>query len=240
MYEIEEYKLKVTEIDNLNIDNVKKLTIDCHTPNFSYNFVMNEDAPELLHRIEKDIKELSYEELKPANRVVVFNVLVGCEARENKELKLFKNVGVDENDTRYAYAYKNFEINVNSNFKHAMEFLKEKGYYDTFIRQAAKGLNILPLPIVRLEDGSYKYKGDTGNYAEFVVKTSDMVPISEEDSVRLMEMLMDMDYDDTKVGVNYFIFDRSRNAEPTKILGARTVSFVEDELPEFLRKYIKE
>ncbi len=240
MYEIEEYKLKVTEIDNLNIDNVKKLTIDCHTPNFSYNFVMNEDAPELLHRIEQDIKELSYEELKPANRVVVFNILVGCEARENKELKIFKNVGVLEDEERYAYAYKNFEINVNSNFKHAMEFLKEKGYYNTFIHQAAKGLNILPLPIVRLEDGAYEYKDDTGNYGEFVVKTSDMVPISEEDGVRLMELLMDMDYDDTKVGVNYFVFDRSRNAEPTKILGARTVSFGEEELPEFLKKYIKE
>lgn len=243
MYESTEYKLKATEIANLNIENIDKLVLSVLNPSFNYNFALNDDASELMENIKKDVESLGYEELEYGQNMLGFQVNIDCSYLENLEKKIFKSLGENQQELMrpedIEYAIKNFSIELNSNFKNTYAFLKERGYYDEAIQNAAQGLWICNKPINRAGE-LYTYKGEVGKFEEFQVSPSDCTHIELEDAIKIAIHMANTKHSDIPEGKSYFVFNLSRYSDSNIWLGSRNVTFSENALPEYLKKYIKE
>lgn len=243
MYENEEYKLRVTEIANLNIKNIDNLVLSVSTPSFNYNFALNDDASELMENIKKDVESLGYEQLEYGQNMLGFQVNIDCTYLENLEKKIFKDLGESQQELMHPedikYAIENFSIDLNSNFKNAYAFLKDKGYYDETIQNAAQELWICKNPVNRAGE-LYSYKGEVGEFAEFLVNPSDCIRIDVDDAVKIVDYMANTKRSDVPEGKSYFVFNLSRTSDSNIWLGSKSVSFSENKLPEYLKKYIEE
>ena len=132
----------------------------------------------------------------------------------------------------------NSSINLNSNFKNTYDFLKEKGYYDEIISQMAKSLQICKKTIIRAGE-VYSYKGETGELGEFQINPIDFSVIEFNDAVKLVEMMTKEQRRDMAEGKNYFVVSRSRDIGGNIWLGDMNISFPEDKLPDYLKKYVE-
>lgn len=238
MYEFEEYKLKVTEIDNLNIENITNLNLGTYTGGFSYYIALNEDAKDLMAAVKKDVEKLSFKEIENGQYMVDLRLEFSCTVKENLTKKIFKKTGYDENSAEAEYAVESFDIRINPNFKNAYEFLKEKGYYDQIVNQTAKGMCICQKPISRAGE-LYTYKGEAGQFYEFRINPADCLNIEFGDAVKIAELMMNKTFSEVSEGKNYFIFNRSRDVGGNIGFGEKCISFGENELPEYLEKYIE-
>ncbi len=240
MYKSEEYKLRASEIDNLNIENIKGLVINSFCGNFSYNISLNDDASGLMAAIKKDVEELSYREMEMDFDAFHIDVHFDCTAKDNERLKYFKNAGYEPGTTNYEYAVKSFNISLNSNFKNAYAFLRENGYYDEMLNHFAESIVICKKPFYRAGE-LYTYKGETGRFDEFLISTADLVDISAADERKVAEILTTAAKSgEAAEGKNYVVFARSRDlgSEWRAIEYAKI--FKAEELPEYLKEYVEQ
>lgn len=237
MYKFDEYKMKVTRFDNLNIENITRCTLVTGTTSFGYDIQMTDDASELMNFIKKDLEELSYEQIEKSRNILSLSVDFSYSFAENEKLKIFKEFRNHNGDNQYVL--ESFSINLNSNFKNAYRFLKEKGYYDEVIRQIARNLHICKKTVSRAGE-IYSYKGETGEFGEFQINPADCIAIGFDDAVRLAETMSNEPRKDMAEGQNYGVFVRSNSSSGNIWLGDMCTSFSENELPEYLRKYTEE
>ncbi len=236
MYKFEDYKLKATKIENLNIENIKGLTLSVNANNFHYSMAMYEDASEFVENIKKDIKVLSYRQIEETHPLLGFSVEVGCTNKDNKTLKIFKEANGDVDDD---YAYNSFEISINPSFKNAYQFLKDKGYYDKVGNELAKSLCILKKPVTRVGD-LYTYKDDVGEMSEFRVSIKDCVPLDLNDARQIVKAMESSTETALREGKNYLIFNSQIKEGEMVWMNWKMISFAENELPDYLKAYIAE
>lgn len=237
-YEYEEYKLLVTQIDELNIENVTHLTMDINARGIGHTYTFsNNDAVELLKAIEKDIYELSYKEMEMDIPPVNFHVSVGISKEENDRLHYFKEEAFGE-DSRM-YEYKNFSIGISTNFKNAFDFLKRKGYYDNIITRISENLAILKYPIKYDGDSVYNYKEDAGEYHEFQVSTDDLIYLKREDAKALAQIIIHTPEKSDEKGEYYNVYNFPESEKTKLTFYSRLAAFESSKLPEIVKKYLQ-
>ncbi len=234
MYRFDEYKMKVTNFDNLNVENITRCTLVTGTNSFGYDIQLTDDASMLISLIKKDLEELSYEQIEKERNTLNFCIDFSYSFIENEKVKVFKEFYNYNEDQQYAL--QSFSIDINSNFKNAYAFLKEKGYYNNILNELAHKLSICKKSISRAGE-IYSYKGETGDFGEFQINPADCVKIEFNDAVKLAETMATRSYGDVEEGKNYFVFVRPINSSGNIWLGEMCASFREDELPEYLKKY---
>lgn len=239
MYENKEYKLKVTGFDNLNIDNIDNLTLGAYMGGFNYYISLNEDAKTLLNAVKKDVEAGNYKEIVSYEKNLRIRLEVSCSVLENVTKKFFKDAGYAADSEEAQYAIKSFDISINPSFKNAYAFLKEKGYYDRILNQAAQSIAVAKKPVYRSGD-MYTYKGQTGQFGEFRIADADFASLSPEDARKLVELIAERTRADIPEGKNYLVFCRTRNVGDEVWFGEENYAIFEAEMPEFLKKYIEE
>lgn len=240
MYEYKDYKLQVTELSKLNIDNIKNSEISVYTNNFSHYISVNEASSELLHAIKKDVEELSYEELEKTDAVVRIRVAVEMQYADNEKEQVFIRAAYGAEPD--AYALQSFSITVNPSFKNTITFLKEMGYYDEFMQQISKNLYICTVPVIyHSSANSISYKDDTGTMDEFKVSSEDFVKIPENEAYNIINDLMnEKRYKELSDGKNYMLFCQHQNIknQTTIYLGNMCTSYPAEALPLALTQYV--
>ncbi len=240
MYKYKDYKLQITELTKLNIDNVKKTEISIYTNNFSHYISVNEASSELLHAVKKDVEELSYEEMEKTDAVVRIRVAVEMQYGDNEKEQVFVRAAYGASPD--LYDLQSFSITINPNFKHTIAFLKEKGYYNEFISQISKNLYICTVPVFYYTSAnSISYKDDTGVIEEFKVNTDDFVKVPEAVAYNIIVDLMNVNrYKALSDGKNYMLFCQHQDIknQTSVYLGNMCTSYSADELPQALSQYV--
>ena len=87
----------------------------------------------------------------------------------------------------------------------------------------------------------YSYKGEIGEFGEFQINLADCALIDIDDAVRLAERMMQDFRNDISVleGKNYLVFARPRGADGNVWFGDMCISFPDNELPDYLKKYVE-
>lgn len=242
MYSYKDYKLQITELSKLNIDNIKNSELSVSTNNFSHYIAVNEASSELLYAIKKDVEELSYEELEKSEAVVRIRVNVQMQYEDNEKEQVFVRAAYGtEPDT---YDLQSFSITVNPSFKNTIAFLKEKGYYDEFMSQISKNLYICSVPVHYFTSAnSISYKDDTGTMEEFKVSTDDFVKIPEADAYSIVVDLMNKNrHKGLSDGKNYMLFCQHQDIknQSTTYLGNMCTSYSAQDLPKVLTQYVNQ
>ncbi len=236
MYKFDEYKMKVTGFDSLNIENITRCTLVTGTNSFGYDIQMTDDASALVSFIKKDLEELSYEQIEKSRNNLSFCIDFSYSFLENEKAKVFKEFYNYNEDMQHAL--RSFSIDINSNFKNAYGFLKEKGYYGKVVNELARKLSICKKPISRAGE-IYSYKGETGDFGEFQINPADCITIEFDDAVKLAETMANETRRDVKEGQNYFVFVRPSTSSGNIWLGEMCTTIHQDELPEYLKKYVE-
>ncbi len=236
MYKSKDYKLDVTEFNNLNVENIDSLMLRASCSDFSYNIALNEDASAFMQAIKKDVEELSYKEISRATNPLYISIHIDCTVKENEKLKYFKDMGFEHNED-IEHAVKSFNFELNSNYKNAYTFLKEKGYYDHILNQTGQSLVICKKPIYRAGE-LYTYKGDTGSFSEFRISHNDCADLNAADERLLAEALMTGNRSDAAEGKNYMIFTNSRDLGG-ELYAVDAIVVSEASLPDYLKAYVE-
>ncbi len=239
MYKFKDYKLSVTELDNVNIENIDTLMLRADCSDFSYNIALNDDASQLMEAIKKDVEQLSYKEMMWTNNALSVSVHFDCTAEENEKLKYFKETGYKIGDVEAKYAVHSFNLVLNSNYKNTYDFLKEKGYYDHIIGQLGQSLVICKKPIYRAGE-LYSYKGDEGMFAAFLISFNDCVDITPDDEKKLAEMLTTNVRNEADEGKSYMVFARSRDLGNDLRLIDYAAFIKAEDMPDYLKAYVEE
>lgn len=243
MYDIKNYKVQATGVENLNIENVNSLDVYTSLSNFSYRVTVNKEAPEILYAVEKDLDELSYKEIAVDAAALPIRIEVSLSAKDNRRLNFFKKIG--EGDEFSDYYHENFDVTINSNFEHTIAVLKELGYYDEIMNKVADSVYICK------NAGTYSekvlsYKEDEGAVEEFMISPADLVKLDAKDGLKFAEELFTKALDEgdrdklymLKEGKSYFIFIRETTSKGNVWLSSYAASYKEDEIPLYLKKYV--
>ncbi len=238
MYRSTEYKLSATGLADLNIESVDRLSLEAGCSGFSYTLTLNKDSAELLQAIVKDIEELSYTEIEKSYNVLNLSIAVDCTAEENERLKYFKNSQYDPFDENSKYTYMDFRLDINSNFKNALAFLKEKGYYDKIISELGQSLNICKKPFFK-EGDIFTYKGDMGTISEFAISSLDCIDIEAADEKKLAELILSQERTISD-GQSYLVLAGLERFVGDIRATDYSVAISAEDLPEYLKKYVEE
>ncbi len=238
MYRSKDYKLRITEIDNINVENVNSLVLNAYCSAFSYNISLNDDAAELMKAIKKDVEELSYEEMEKDDNVLNIRVDFGCSAEENLRLNIFKNIDVGRHNQDIKYIHRNFDLRLNSNFKNAYAFLKEKGYYDHILEQLGQNLVICDKVFYR-EGDICRFKGDKGEIKEFIINSSDLKMLSAADQRLLAETMATSKRGELPQGAHYLVFAGLNNIEGNIMAMDYAMTVKAESLPKYLDQYVE-
>lgn len=242
MYESTEYKNIIYSFDIINIDKVKNMDLTFSSSLFDYHFAANEDSKKLLEAIKKDLELLSYDEIESQEFAIDIRFYISQDTTENEDSGIFVTT-VAKDGIYYPNRMYSFNMNINSNFKNTFEVLREQGYYAEFISKFCKGTIISTIPVY-IKDGECTYKNDTGKTYEFMVSSSDMVPVIPQDAFKLAEKLLNEPMGEFgklnsfSDGVFYMIFCYKDDYQVID-LNSHCVAFREENLPEYLIKYIK-
>lgn len=240
IYEYSDYKLKVTGLEPINVENVTHLTLNVYSNGFDYYASLNDGAAELLQNVKKDIEALSYGELENASYGMVFNISFDVTAKENRTLKIFDESVFGENASDDWV--QSFNIGINPNFKNTMAFLKSEGLLDEIISQAAKNVKICTIPIYQAGN-ICRFKDDTGEFWEFLANPDDCAALDGGDARRFIEEFINDEYDNKqapKDGKNYLVFGDIRGGDGNLSFTENLRCYTEAELPAYLKGYVKE
>lgn len=241
MYEYGEYKIINADFHKLNVDNVKYLTLDLGANGVSHTYTFtDENATQFLYAVEKDIREISYEDMNKLQNYL--SVYIDASKEENDRLHYFDDSVYGENAMpNYTYG---IGVGINGNYKNTLEFLRENGYYDDIINEIASNLSILKIPVTKETEESdfteeiYRYKNDTGRYEEFYVNTDDLVYLQAQDAKALAELILITPDCTGKQGSAYYIYSFPKDERTVLTFGDRITAFDSENLPEVLKKYV--
>ncbi len=236
MYESIAYKRAVTEIENVNVENVATVNFNYGGGSYHRNKQIN-NASGLLLAIEKDIANLSYEEMKKSFNWINISIDFSCSLADNERLKIFKDFkstdGVND-----IYRTRHFDISINNNFKNAIAWLSENGYYEEIKRDIASSLYICKEP-VRSDGEEIMYKDDIGVQKEFAVSSDDCVKIDFPHGYDLAKIMLEEVREDSKGGEFYYIYSFNEDIREVFSMGGCAIRFAKEELPGYLYEYIK-
>lgn len=241
MYEYGEYKIINTDFHKLNVENVKHLTLDLGANGISHTYTFtDENATQFLQAVEKDIREISYEDMNKLQNYL--SIYINASKEENDRMHYFDDSVYGES-ARPNYPY-GFGIGINGNYKNTFEFLRENGYYDDIINEISSNLSILKIPVTKETEESnfneniYRYKNDTGNYDEFYINTDDLVYLQIQDAKALAELILITPDCSEKQGDSYYIYSFPKDERNVLTFGDRITAFDSENLPEILKKYV--
>ncbi len=240
MYETTEYKNIVYTFDVLNIDKVKNMDLRLGSSTFTHHIAVNEDAQKILEAVKKDLALLSYDEIECQQFGINISFSISQTAEDNKKSQVF--VTETYGDDYYPYRMYSIDMEINSNFKNTFEVLREQGYYAEFIANFAKGVKFCTIPVY-VKDGEYTYKNDTGKSYEFMVNTKDCVSVKPEEALNIVEKLLYEPVDYTGKtgkladGKHYLVYSYTNDYQ-TIDLDSHCYAFTEENLPEYLKKYV--
>ena len=237
MYESEKYKRNITGIDNINIDNVTNLTVRVDLNNYSYQLMLNEDSKGFLKAVDKDMEALTYEEMEKKIYDIDIRTQLSLTVAENKIARVFKKVPYSHLENE-AYMTMSFSLGINSNYKNAFNFLKEKGYYTKMTENISENIYIYSHPF-DVKEQKYTIKGDVGVESEFYVNPKDLIKIEEDDAIRASESLFYKEREEKKESKYYAVFCHTNNSDENIWFSSNVTSFKVDEVPEYLLKYIQ-
>jgi ABC-2 type transport system permease protein len=233
MYNSLEYKLKATELDNLNIENVNFMDVVLHNGNFSFSHYENNMANEIINAVKKDVDTLSYEEIT-APHWLNFEISISCTAKENMSLDLFKTKLTGENDE---YMMQNFRISINKNFKNTFKVLEETGCIGNFKEKASSCVYILKEPVETKETEQVDYSAKDYTYVEERLDKSKFVKLDYNDALKVLDIMLNNKSTDV-TGENYHIYMCENFNDVNIFANGFSFAFPKDELPDFLLSYI--
>lgn len=244
MYKNEEYKLFVSKIGDVNIENVKRLNVHANISNFNYQLILlDDDAAGFMRAIEKDIRTLSWKEFSDDNSKLSFNVDIGLNNEENEKLKIFKDTFSVDEYVDLERVYYSFSISINSNFKNAIEFLEKSGHYGEFIDAAANAVWICKDPVVaEKEEDAFVYaageKAVSVTESKYVVNERDCVRLYSADGRLAVEKMIASSKDAEPTGVCYVVFLCSNVNFGEMNLYNNKMLVPKDDVPAYLAKYL--
>lgn len=256
-YESTEYKNKVFGFDTLNIENVYSLGMKTESRKFTYHsHLENDNAKKVLEAIKLDVSELSYDEITDNNFCwnISFDLSEDYEGNEKSKvfdesvyyLPYYRHQHIED---RIYRSYYSFEISINPNFKNTFNLLKELGYYDEIVSTFADSLYICKVPAYIEYNGivnnnyRIKIKDDIGEANEFFINYEDCVKLPANEASILADSLANepssrYNYQYSEIGKYYMIF---RNVDETnQRFEDHLAIYSEDNLPDYLLKYISE
>lgn len=243
MYENKEYKIKVTDFDELNVENVNKVEIRLDSASTVYSTVLEDAAArELIAAIEKDIEALSYREMSRGESLLNPRIEVNCTYEENAKLHIFKT---DEEEAElmgmmpedYKYMTRAFGITVNANFKNTFEMLRKNGCYDELLTQASNAVWLCKKPVIYI-DGMYTYDGEIRDEDNFNLLGEDCVKLYSADGKKVAEEMTNTSRGDMKNGNNYYVFLYSGAPFKERHRPYDALVINEKDLPDYLEKYL--
>lgn len=241
MYETAEYKKTIYGFKTINIDKVKNIEMRVFSNSYNHHIAVNEHSKKILEAIKKDLEVLTYDEIEKQEFAINIAFSISQTAEENETSNIFVTTISDKD---YPYRMLSFNININSNFKNTFALLKELGYYDEMVTSVSGGMNICTLPVY-VKNNEYTFKNDTGKSYEFMINVKDMVSLSETDAHMLAEKLINESighFGKTSIlpdGTHYLVFNFKDDYQ-TIDLDSHCVAFTQDNMPEYLKKYIWE
>ena len=248
MYDNDEYKFKITGLDNINIENVRELAIDFHTSYYSDNIriaktagdrisVLNH-APKIMAALAKDIEMLSYQEIEKDDNWCSISIRFDCTYKDNQKYNIFKEIHTGINEPEYVV--ESFSININSNFVNTYNVLKEMGLYGHKKSELAERLFLLKLPI-NAGDEEIAYKGQVGEAHEFNVNSADCVHLDRATGELIAEEIMSGMRNNDLRGKLYYVYALDKNAdEKYGILhmGSYAIAYTQETLPQHLKNLV--
>ncbi len=241
MFENGEYKQKVTGLHWLNLENVNEANVYFDSSGMSWREVIrDEDAVALMRAVEKDISELSYKELAYENSLLHLRIDISVTAKENRELKIFKETEAEEILNRNYpddNILKTFDLAINKNFKNTFAFLVEKGYYEELVLRTSNAVWLCKNPI-EFDGEFYHYEGETLPRKEFRIPGDDCVHIYSKDGREAVETMFESSRGEEKKGKNYYVFIYSGANFKDMWIPGDSLIINEAFLPDYLKKYI--
>jgi len=240
MFKNEEYKLGVTGLSELNLENVDEVRLMFNSSGLSlHEEIRGEKAQALMRALEKDVMSLSYNELSRNAATLSISLDISCTEKENRERKIFKtseleeevvSVYMDENMIR------SFDIAINMNFKNVVAFLEENGYYEQFVSEASKSVWLLKEPI-EFDGEFYHYDGENLKYKDFRIDASKCAKLSVADGTLAVETMLSTPRGSERKGRNYYVFINSGDYKDIWVPGDALI-INEADLPDYLKKYL--
>ncbi len=229
MFEIPEYKLQYTDIDIINVDNIKNMNLNINSGNFSYDYALNDDVKPFLEAVKKDIEHITYEQYNESCGIYI-GVNIHKSSEENKKEKIFK----DNDESRNHYY--NFSVNLNKHYKNTFDFLKEKGYYDLIRNNVSENMFIVTKSIIR-DEINYIYGDKKDRYMDMRIFESDLIAVDAEDAKNIFDMCLVNEYSELAMGENFLVYCGNHHYDGY-YASAYMYSFPKEKMPEFLRKYV--
>lgn len=236
MYESSTYKRAITEIDGVNTGNVTSVNFNYGGGSYRRDRRID-NASGLIRAIEKDIENLSYEEMEKSSNWISINVDFSCTLADNQRLNIFKDFKStgDENDS---YRVKHFDISINNKFKNAIAWLTENGYYEEIKRDIASALYICK-ESVKSDGEEIRYKDDIGIQKEFAINSNDCVKIDFPHGYDLAKIMLEEVREESKGGEFYYIYSFNEDIREVFSMGGCAIRFAKEELPEYLHEYVE-
>ncbi len=249
MYKNETYKLKAENMYYLNKDALNGVSFRARLQRAGhiYTFYFNrEQAIQLIDAYEKDIKTLSYAEIKAVNKAGIYFDIEIC-TRDEESDEIIENLITAEGRKAYGYVPYNFYYYFNEEYENTVNLLKEWGHYDSIMVMVADNLYFCPIPVgidppMGNEDTVYSYKEDVGYLHEFQVNIDDCVKLSREDGMTYIENLKDTEKDlyGRPAGTYYAVYWKVLSGEEKIFPLDNYLELIEvNDLPDYLKKYIE-
>ncbi len=237
MYKSVDYKMQITGLSDVNIDNVKNADLRVYFAGFNHHIALNYDAKEILRAVKKDVEVLSYNDMSNETYNMEFDISFSLSYEENEKQQVFKEAAYGINPDKYQS--KRFNVQVTSKFVNTIKLLKELGYYDDVVSTCASNLWICKEPLIKAGE-MLVYKGQEGRFGELYANLIDCDKLENSDALNVAKALFETKRTNPIEGKNYFIFSNSDNWDGGVWFAKDMVCYPEDELPDYLRKYIIE
>ena len=235
MYKNVDYKMQITGLSDINIENVKNADLRVYFGGFNHHIALNYDSEDVLRAIKKDVEVLSYNDMSNENYNMEYDISFSLSYEENEKQKVFKETAYGTNPEKYQS--KRFSVQVTSKFTNTITLLKELGYYDEIVSRCASNLWICKEPLIKAGE-LLVYKGQEGHFGELYANQMDCVKLEPADAFIVSDSLIETKRTDPVEGKNYFIFSELDSWDGGVWFARDMVCYPEEKLPEYLKKYI--
>lgn len=248
LYKSESYKMAALEVFSENIDELVKIRIDRLDVNEETE-LSGDEAKELFECIKSDTLGFTYDE-----DVIDYGTYfsAGAEIRyiPKTEEDAFgaRETVVLENDAKREAVVYSMWLNINSNYQKTLAWLRDNGYGNPIAYAPIENMYIYKYP----EAAAHNNVSNVGNSFPSVIDDFDAVEASEkekfdaenyiklteEDKTRLLEYSYTARVHDQSSDVTYSIYFTC-NGEISENDCNIFMTVAENELPEFLKKYLQ-
>ncbi len=245
MYEYYSYKALITELDNVNVENVDDVQVRVQFGSESDSYDMALYSKDIMKALVEDLNTLGYEELR-SHSPMYFNIRFECSVEENKYKKYFKDMGIigiaPGEEELYKHHIQSFNYEFNTNHANILKVLEDAGYLENMENYFKDNLYIYKDTIVLEERGvAYEeYKVTTverGKWDE--ISLDDCVKLNDQDSDTLFNYIVDNNINaGAEYNTEYYCIVQGNRNYDEKYAYSKVALFTPDELPEYLKKYL--